>query len=52
MPWTVIRSDDKRRARIAAIQTILNAVDYTGKDEKAIGRLDPKIDGGPEILLR
>lgn len=51
-PWTVIRSDDKRRARIAAIQTVLNAVDYAGKDEKAIGEIDPKIAGGPEMLKR
>lgn len=51
-PWTVIRSDDKKRARIAAIQTILNAVDYEGKDPKAIGRIDPEIAGGPEMLLR
>ncbi|AUH34921.1 polyphosphate kinase 2 [Paracoccus tegillarcae] len=50
-PWTVIRSDDKKRARIAAIQTILNAVDYAGKDKKAIGRIDPLIAGGPELLL-
>ncbi|MBU2956645.1 polyphosphate kinase 2 [Paracoccus sp. 1_MG-2023] len=49
-PWTVIRSDDKRRARIAAIQTILHAVDYAGKDVDAIGIPDPKITGGPEIL--
>ncbi|MFV0302776.1 MAG: polyphosphate kinase 2 [Paracoccus sp. (in: a-proteobacteria)] len=51
-PWTVIRSDDKRRARIAAIQTILNAVSYEGKDKKAIGRVDPSIAGGPEMLIR
>lgn len=51
-PWTVIRSDDKRRARIAAIQTVLNAVDYAGKDEEAIGKIDPKIAGGPEMLDR
>ena len=50
-PWTVIRSDDKRRARIAAMQTVLNAVDYVGKDHKAIGEVDPKIAGGPEMLL-
>lgn len=49
-PWTVIRSDDKRRARIAAIQTVLNAVDYAGKDPKAIGTCDPAITGGPESL--
>ncbi|TKW67704.1 MAG: polyphosphate kinase 2 [Paracoccus denitrificans] len=51
-PWTVIRSDDKKRARIAAIQTILNAVDYAGKKEKAIGTIDSKIAGGPEMLDR
>ncbi|WP_022706760.1 polyphosphate kinase 2 [Paracoccus zeaxanthinifaciens] len=49
-PWTVIRSDDKRRARIAAIQTILHAVDYAGKDADAIGTPDPRITGGPEML--
>jgi len=49
-PWTVIRSDDKRRARIAAIQTILQAVDYAGRDDAAIGTRDPLIAGGPELL--
>ncbi|MEH7826953.1 polyphosphate kinase 2 [Gemmobacter denitrificans] len=48
-PWTVIRSDDKKRARIAAIQSILNAVEYKGKDRKAIGTPDPAICGGPEL---
>ena len=51
-PWTVIRSDDKKRARIAAIQTILQAVDYAGRDKKAIGEPDPQITGGPEMLER
>ena len=49
-PWTVILSDDKRRARLAAIQTILNAVDFAGKDADAIGIPDPAITGGPELL--
>lgn len=49
-PWTVIRSDDKKRARIAAIQTVLNAVDFDGKDPEVIGRVDPAICGGPELL--
>ncbi len=48
-PWTVVLSDDKKRARIAAIQTILSAVDYAGKDEKAIGKVDGKICGGPKL---
>lgn len=48
-PWTVILSDDKKRARIAAIQTILNAVDYKGKDTKVIGKVDSLICGGPGL---
>lgn len=48
-PWTVILSDDKARARIAAIQTVLRAVDYPGRDLKVIGKPDDKICGGPEI---
>lgn len=50
-PWTVIRSDDKRRARIAAIQTTLHAVDYAGKNPRAIGKVDPQVAGDPELLL-
>lgn len=46
-PWTVILSDDKKRARIAAIQTILGAVDYQGKDKAVVGKPDKKICGGP-----
>jgi hypothetical protein len=42
-------SDDKKRARIAAIQTILSAVDYAGKDAGAIGKVDAKICGGPKL---
>ncbi|MBS8228139.1 polyphosphate kinase 2 [Vannielia litorea] len=48
-PWVVIRSDDKRRARIAAIRAVLSRLDYTGKDEKLVATPDPKICGGPEI---
>jgi polyphosphate kinase len=44
-PWTIIRSNDKRRARLEAIRLILNAIDYTGKDPSVIGKADPKIIG-------
>ena len=49
-PWTVIRADDKRRARIAAIQTILRAVDFAGRDDTMIGQPDASIAGGPAML--
>ncbi|MFY0691097.1 MAG: polyphosphate kinase 2 [Paracoccaceae bacterium] len=48
-PWTVIRSDDKRRARIAAIRTVLSRVDYARKDAAVVDAPDPAISGGPEI---
>ncbi|WP_309666074.1 polyphosphate kinase 2 [Tabrizicola sp.] len=48
-PWTVILSDDKKRARIAAIQTLLHSIDYVGKDLSVIGTIDRKICGGPAL---
>lgn len=49
-PWTVLRSDDKKRARIAAIRAVLSGLNYAGKDPKAATAPDPKICGGPEIM--
>ncbi|SFD75715.1 polyphosphate kinase 2, PA0141 family [Sulfitobacter brevis] len=48
-PWTVIRSDDKRRARLNAIRVVLSAFDYPQKDRKAIGTVDLEIVGTPDI---
>ena len=49
-PWHVIRSDDKRRARISAISTVLRQIDYAGKDEDALSHVDDSILGGPELI--
>lgn len=48
-PWTVVRSDDKRRARLGAIRHVLSNLDYARKDTRAVGTSDPGIVGGPEI---
>lgn len=48
-PWTVIRSDDKKRARLQAIRHVLSRLDYARKDAKSIGDVDPQICAGPEI---
>ncbi len=48
-PWTIIRSDDKRRARLAAIRHALHAIEYDHKDAAAIGEIDTSICAGPEI---
>lgn len=45
-PWTVIRGDDKYRARIGAVQRLLTAFDYDRKDAKTVGAVDPQITGG------
>lgn len=48
-PWTIVRSDDKRRARVNAIRSVLHNLDYAGKDAKAIGTTDTKIAGDPDL---
>lgn len=48
-PWTVIRADDKYRARLAVTRRVLSAVDYPGRDAETIGAPDPAICGGPDI---
>ncbi len=42
-PWTKVRSDDKRRARIEAIRYFLSNFDYPEKDNKLIDKLDKNI---------
>ena len=51
-PWTVILSDDKKRARIAAVQSVLLAVDYKGRNKDRIGRIDAQICDGPGLRQR
>ncbi|MCI2398404.1 polyphosphate kinase 2 [Aliiroseovarius subalbicans] len=48
-PWTIVRSDDKRRARIAALRAVLSGVDYAGKDASVATAPDAKICGGPDL---
>ncbi|MHC2299302.1 polyphosphate kinase 2 [Rhizobium mongolense] len=51
-PWTVIRANDKRRARVNLIRHMLKKMDYDGKDDKAIGDLDDKIIGAGSGFLK
>jgi len=44
-PWTVVKTDDKMRARLAAIRHVLTKLDYPGKAPDAIGEIDPLILG-------
>lgn len=52
-PWTIIKANDKRRARLAVIRKVLSEVDYAGKDAAVVGKIDEKIVGDtPEFLTR
>ncbi|MEM6579068.1 MAG: polyphosphate kinase 2 [Pseudomonadota bacterium] len=51
-PWTILRTDDKRRARLAAIRHVLSTIEYHRKDASAVGEPDPLICGGPDLWDR
>jgi polyphosphate kinase 2 len=42
-PWTVLKSNDKKRARVEAMRWVLSRFDYTDKDEDVVGTPDPLI---------
>ena len=45
-PWTVIKSDDKKRARLNCMRHFLSALDYPDKDPRIAAAPDPLIVGG------
>jgi len=50
-PWTVVKSDDKKRARINAMRFILNQMDYPNKNEKILLTPDPLIVGSAKDVF-
>jgi polyphosphate kinase 2 len=44
-PWTVIKSNDKKRARVNALRHVLHTLDYTDKDPQLAVAPDPLIVG-------
>jgi polyphosphate kinase 2 len=46
-PWVVVRSNDKKRGRIAALSWVLSTLDYPTKDAAALGLPDPLVVGPP-----
>lgn len=49
-PWTIIRSDDKKRGRINCMRHFLSTLDYPTKDLRVVGKPDPLIVGTPDDL--
>lgn len=46
-PWTVVKSNDKKRGRIAALRWVLSTLDYPTKDPDVVSTPDPLIVGPP-----
>ena len=49
-PWTVVKSDCKKRARLNAMKFLLNSLDYDKKDKKVATPPDPQIVGSARTI--
>jgi len=49
-PWTVVKSNDKKRARLQAMRHVLSLFEYPEKNHKVIGEPDTAIIGPPALL--
>ncbi len=49
-PWTVVKSDCKKRARLNAVRYLLHKMPYSGKDSERIGAVDPLIVGRAQSI--
>ena len=51
-PWTIIKSDDKKRARLNGMQDFLSRLDYPDKNLDVVSTPDPLIVGSPSQVIR
>ena len=50
-PWTIIKSDDKKRARLNCMQHFLSELDYPRKDRRILHGPDPLIVGSSSQVI-
>lgn len=50
-PWTIIKSDDKKRARLNCMLHFLSSLPYPGKNTKLVGKPDPLIVGSSAHVI-
>ena len=50
-PWVIVKSNDKKRARLNAMRHFLSTIDYPGKDAAVVGTPDPLIVGRASQVL-
>ncbi len=51
-PWIIVKSDDKKRARLNCMQHFLGCLDYPGKSRTALHGPDPLIVGSSQHVVR
>ena len=51
-PWTIIKSDDKKRARLNCMRHFLSSLNYHGKDYTTVGEPDPFIVTSSDHAVR
>lgn len=51
-PWAIVKSDDKKRARLNCMQHFLSKLDYPEKDHEVVTGCDPLIVSTPKQILR
>ncbi len=51
-PWTIVKSNDKKRARLNAMLHFLHSLDYPGKDESIVNTPDPLIVNRAEYFFK
>ena len=49
-PWTIVKSDDKKRARLNCMRHFLAALPYTNKDAGIVDRPDPLIVASADMI--
>src|ERR1700685_791905 len=50
-PWTIVKSDDKKRARLNAMPHFLSQIPYDGKDRSIVTGADPLIVGASAHVI-
>jgi polyphosphate kinase len=50
-PWVIVKSNDKKRARLNCMRHFLSTIDYPGKDLAVVGVVDPLIVGHASQVL-
>jgi polyphosphate kinase 2 len=51
-PWVIVKSNDKKRARLNCMKHFLSTIDYPNKDHAVIGQPDPLIVGRASQVLQ